>query len=146
MADALTTRLMNPQQARNAFAEAWDTAKAMLIAGNRMVLVLREEKRSLDQNAHFHALCSDIAKSGIAWAGKPRKASEWKALLVSGHAVATKAEVEMVPGLENEFVNLRESTAQMGVKRAASLIEYTHAFMAENGVPIQAGKQWEGWE
>jgi hypothetical protein len=39
-----------------------------------------------------------------------------------------------VPGLEGEFVNLRESTALMSIKRGASLIEYTQAFAAEHGV------------
>lgn len=93
--------------------------------------------RSLDQNAKFHALCTDIAASGMKWAGKARNADEWKVLLVSGHTKATTGEVEFVPGLEGEFVNIRESTARMGVKRAASLIEYTLAFCATHGIEIK---------
>ena len=62
--------------------------------------------------------------------GKPRSAAQWKVLLVSGHAVATKNEAEIVPGLEGEFVNLRESTALMSVKRSSSLIEYATAYLA----------------
>jgi hypothetical protein len=38
----------------------------------------------------------------------------------------------MVPGLEGEFVNLRESTAQMGIKRMISLIEYSQAYLDAN--------------
>ena len=34
----------------------------------------------------------------------------------------------MVPGLEGEFVNLRESTALMSKARGSSLIEYSRAF------------------
>ena len=79
-------------------------------------------KRSLDQNAKFHALCSDLA--GMQWAGKPRDAEQWKVLLVSGHAVATKRTADVVLGLEGEFVNLRESTARMSKERSSSLIEY----------------------
>ena len=42
----------------------------------------------------------------------------------------------MVPGLESEFVNVRESSAHMSIARMTSLIEYIHAWMAENaGVP-----------
>jgi hypothetical protein len=93
-------------------------------------------KRNSDQNAKFHALCSDIAKSGFRWAGKPRTDAEWKVLLVSGHAAATKEGFDMVPGLENEYVNLRESTALMSKSRSASLIEYTLAFCANNEIPI----------
>ena len=64
--------------------------------------------------------------------GKRRTADEWKVLLVSGHSVATKRGAEIVPGLEGEFVNLRESTASMDKARGSSLIEYTMAFMANH--------------
>ncbi len=90
--------------------------------------------RSLDQNAKFHAICTDIANSPMTWAGKRRSAEEWKVLLVSGHTKATEGEVEFVPGLEGEFVNIRESTARMSVRRAASLITYALAFCDTNGV------------
>lgn len=93
-------------------------------------------KRTSDQNAKFHALCSDIAKSKLPWAGKPRSATQWKVLLVSGHATLTKEGSDMVPGLEGEFINIRESTALMSIARGSSLIEYTLAFCAEHGVPI----------
>lgn len=93
-------------------------------------------KRTGEQNAKFHALCGDIAASGLEWCGKPRSLAQWKVLLVSGHAMATKEGSEMVPGLEGEFVNLRESTAAMSKKRGASLIEYTLAFCAMHGVLV----------
>ncbi|MDR1647868.1 MAG: recombination protein NinB, partial [Zoogloeaceae bacterium] len=93
--------------------------------------------RNLDQNAKFHAICSDLARSGLVWAWKKRNAQEWKLLLVSGHAKATNAPVDFVPGLEGEFVNLRESTAAMSTKRMASLIEYSLAFCALKGVELR---------
>lgn len=96
-----------------------------------------EPKRTLDQNAMFHAICSDIARHGMEWAGKKRSANEWKVLLVSAHTKATDSEVEIVPGLEGEFVNIRESTARMGVKRATSLIEYALAWCAEHGIELR---------
>ncbi len=92
--------------------------------------------RSLDQNAKFHAICTDIAKSHMTWAGKRRDADEWKVLLVSGHTKATAGEVEFVPGLEGEFVNVRESTSRMSVARAASLITYAIAFCDTNGIHL----------
>ena len=95
-------------------------------------------KRTDGQNERFHAICGDIAKSGLAWAGRPRTAAQWKVLLVSGHATATKEGSEMVPGIEGEFVNIRESTAQMSVRRGASLIEYATAFALNNGVRLMA--------
>ena len=97
-------------------------------------VVVEPPKRNLEQNAKFHAMCSDLADSPLAWMGKRRTAAQWKVLLVSGHAVATKEGAEVVPGLEGEFVNIRESTAAMSKKRGSSLIEYTLAFMAQNCV------------
>lgn len=92
-------------------------------------VTLAERGRNLEQNAKFHAQCTELAKSGREWMGKRRTASEWKVLLVSGHAVATQQGAEMVPGLEGEFVNLRESTAAMSRSRISSLIEYAQAFL-----------------
>lgn len=99
-------------------------------------VTVAEPSRSLEQNAKFHAICSDIAKSKAVWYGKPRTANEWKVLLVSGHAVATNQGSEIVPGIEGEFVNIRESTAAMSRVRGASLIEYALSFMAIHGVEV----------
>lgn len=83
----------------------------------------------------FHGLCEALSNSNVEFAGRRLKASEWKVLLISGHSVATQEGYsEIVTGLEGELVNIRESSAQMSKKRCASLIEYTLAFCAENGV------------
>lgn len=99
-------------------------------------VTIGESTRTLAQNAKFHELCTDVSKSGAKWAGKTRDAAAWKVLFVSGHSIATGQGAEMVPGLENEFVNLRESTARMSKSRASSLIEYVIAWCAENNVRI----------
>ena len=103
---------------------------AVAEAPERFTVKVEPPKRSDDQNRKFHAICGDLA--GLPWAGKPRSAAEWKVLLVSGHAVATKEGAEVVPGLEGEFINIRESTAAMSKKRGASLIEYAQAFAAQH--------------
>jgi len=99
------------------------------------VVTIAEPTRNLDQSAKFHAICGDIAKQK-PFAGQMRKPEQWKVLLVSGHAVATKQGSEMVPGIEGEWCNLRESTAQMSTKRMASLIEYVNAYCAENAIML----------
>lgn len=111
-------------------------AEFCMIAPDGWIARFSENTRTLDQNAKFHAICGDIAKSGIKFAGKKRTDTQWKVLLVSGHSVATNESAEIIPGLENEFVNIRESTALMSVKRGASLIEYSLAWCATNGVRI----------
>lgn len=119
--------MAHPEARRRAVA-------AVVEAPEGWVVKVEPPKRNGEQNAKFHALCSDLAKSRLPWAGKPRSAAAWKVLLISGHAAATKEGAEMVPGLEGEFVNIRESSALMSVKRASSLIEYAVAFSAMNGV------------
>ena len=109
-------------------------AQAVAEAPEGWSVTIAPPKRNGEQNAKLHAICSDLAKSGVKWAGKRRNATEWKCLLVSGHAVATKEAAEVIPGLEGEFLNIRESTALMSVKRASSLIEYAVAFAAMHEV------------
>ena len=108
--------------------------EAVQTAPDGMVVRISEPNRNVEQNDKFHAICTDLAKSDLQWMGKRRTKEEWKVLLVSGHAVATKQGADMVPGLEGEFVNLRESTASMGIRRMSSLIEYANAFLAAHEV------------
>jgi hypothetical protein len=136
--DRMTLNLFNPQQGYQELLRAWGLIKSMLFAGHRLVLEVRPATRSLDQNAKFHAICGDLAKSGLPWAGKTRNAKQWKVLLVSGHATATEEGSEIVPGLEGEFVNIRESTALMSVRRSSSLIEYAISFCVMNNVKLSA--------
>lgn len=110
---------------------------AILNAPDGYSVVIAERKRSGLQNNMFHALCEDIAKSGMKWAGKERNAADWKALLVSAHSVATGEGGEVIPGIEGEFVAIRESTSRMRVSRATSLIEYVMAFCALNEIELK---------
>lgn len=121
--------LVHAQARRNAVQFVQDAPEGWEV-------VVKEPTRNADQNAKFHAMCGDIARSGLEWAGKRRTADQWKVLLVSGHATATKEGSEMVPGIEGEFVNVRESTALMSVRRSSSLIEYTLAFCAMRNVRL----------
>jgi hypothetical protein len=128
---------------RQTFILVHETARrralaAVSTAPDGFVTIVCEPTRNGEQNAKFHALCGDLAKSGLQWMGKPRTLEQWKVLLVSGHAVATKEGAEVVPGIEGEFVNIRESTALMSKKRSASLIEYTLAFCAMRDVEVMA--------
>ena len=137
-----TLYLADPQSAAVILHRLADELKPWLMAGHRLIATVRPETRSTAQNAKFHAICSDIASSGFKWAGKPRTAAQWKVLLVSAHAIATQEGAEIIPGLESEFVNLRESTALMSVKRGSSLIEYAVAWCASNNVRLTA-REWE---
>jgi hypothetical protein len=89
--------------------------------------------RSLEQNAMLHAMFGELAKQG-RYIGRQLTAQQWKTLMISGHAMATGLGADVIPGVEGEFVNIRESSASMSVARMTSLIEYIHAWAAENNV------------
>jgi hypothetical protein len=101
------------------------------------VLILQERTRSLQANALLHHLFS-VAAREATFMGRRLTAAQWKVLFISGHAIASGIGADMIPGLEGEFVNIRESSAQMGVRRMNSLLEYVQAWMATNGIPLSA--------
>jgi hypothetical protein len=129
MAERQTFILINDHVRGNAMA-------AVRQALDGRIVTVEEPGRTTPQNKMFHAICGDIAKSGYLFGGKRRSAKVWKVLLISAHAAATDEGNEVVPGLEGEFVNIRESSALMSVRRAASLITYTLAFCDTNGIPL----------
>lgn len=102
------------------------------------VSIKRKQKRSIPQNSRLHAIITAASRSGLKFAGKERSPAEWKAIFVSGHAVATlnKRDCELVEGIEGEALQLRESTAQMSVERSTSLMEYIEAYMVSKGVVV----------
>ena len=98
-------------------------------------VVVDELTRSGEQNAKFHAMLSDVAKQK-KWMNRELTPIQWKTLFISAHATATNQRSDIVAGLENEYVNIRESSAQMSVARMNSLIEYVNAWCAMNDVKI----------
>ena len=98
-----------------------------------LVIKIQPMTRNLEQNNKLHAMLSDISKQ-CEFNGKKRDLDAWKLIMVSAHRIATGDKAEMAIGLEGEVINLRESTAQMSVKRMASLIEYVTAWGVQNGV------------
>lgn len=105
--------------------------------GSRAASAGTPRGRTDQQNRKFHALCADIAKSPMEWAGCRRTAEEWKNLMISGHAKATGRESEIVIGLEGEMVQIRESSARMSVARSASLIDYVTAWAISHGIRLR---------
>jgi len=108
------------------------------------VCTIKKATRREIQSEKFHAMCGDVARQ-CQYIGRQLTKDQWKVLFISGHAVATGIGADMVPGLEGEFTNIRESSAQMSIGRMASVIEYVSAYGAEHGVkwtePKRAGDE-----
>ena len=101
------------------------------------VVIVQDPTRTLEQNARLHAMLTDIARQA-KYMGKPRSVEVWKGIFVSGWAIATGQNPEIIPGLENEFIAIRESTATMSGKRLASVMEYIEAWAINEGVRFRA--------
>lgn len=127
------TRIITRQNKRDVMTLAWEVVGKLLEAHESICIEVREKHRTLEQNAKLHAMLSDIARQK-EFGGQKRTIEQWKMIFISGHKIATGGTAEMAVGLEGEVINLRESTAQMGVQRLASLISYIDAWAAENGV------------
>jgi len=111
-----------------------DYAKSIIDnSPNDHVCIVKKRTRSLDQSALMHALFADVARQH-PFNGKMLTPAQWKVLFISGHAIATGLGAEVVPGLEGEFCNIRESSAHMTVARMNSLIEYIYAYGADHDI------------
>ena len=126
-------RFITRDNRRDVMRLAYEVAGALLQASDKVVVEVREKNRTDEQNAKLHAMLGDIAKQKT-FNGQKLSIEQWKMIFVSGHRIATGGTAEMAIGLEGEVINLRESTARMGVHRLASLIEYIQAWAAGNGV------------
>lgn len=131
-----TWTLSEKAQARAAFNAAYERGMAHVLQGGRAVLELRPERRSDVQNARLHAMFSDIAKRHL-FNGRRLTLEQVKVMFISGHSIVTGNGADLVVGLEGEAVNIRESSARMSVARMASLIEYTAAWAANNGMELR---------
>jgi len=130
MAEALRAHLINPVQGHQAFGSAWMRAKALLMAGHRLTLELKEEGRSDSQNKLLHAMITEIAQSH-EWAGKKRDVETWKRLLVAAWTRARGESTEILPALDGHGVDVVfRRTSKMTKAEVNELIEFIEAWRA----------------
>lgn len=131
------TVILRVDNARDRMAHAWNIACKLLQFGKSVRVTIEEllPKRSVEQNALFHAICGDIAKQRM-WAGKYRDTEAWKRLLVDAWARhEQKVQAEIVPSLDGQsVVNLGIQTRKMRVGDMADLITFAQAYCAEHDV------------
>ena len=134
MSQKLTLPMWEPVQAHKAIANLiWPNLKAQLIAGRRMVLELREEKRSDAQNRRLWAMLTDISQQ-VDWYGKKLTPEDWKHIFSS-----SLRKLEVVPNLDGTgFVALGTSTSQMTKAEMSDMQALMEAFGVERGVRFSA--------
>lgn len=135
--------LYNAQQGHTAYAALWPQIKSHLMAGQPLVVEVKERTRSVEANAKLHACLGDIAKQ-IKWAGQTRDIDTWKRLLTAGWLRARGESVEILPAIDGHGVDVVfRRTSHLTVKECAELIEYVQAWGTEQGVRFTAPEWME---
>lgn len=133
MSERMTATLFNPQQGYQQLLTVWKLAKAMLTAGHRMVLELRPETRSTEQNSRLWAMLTEISQQ-VDWYGKKLTPDDWKHIFSS-----SLKKLEVVPNLDGTgFVALGLSTSKMTKAEMCDMQTLMEAFGAEHGVKFAA--------
>ena len=128
MAEALKAHLYSPTQARQPFEQAWMLAKSLLLAGHRLTLEVRPEKRSDAQNRRLWAMLGEISQQ-VDWYGQKLSPEEWKDVFS-----ASLKRQRVVPGLDGGFVICGQRTSKMTKAEMSEMQELMAAFGVERGV------------
>ena len=129
-------RCYEPAQAHKVLTSVvWPEVKAQTMAGRRMVVDVRPETRSLEQNARLWAMLADISKQ-VEWYGHRLTPDEWKDVFS-----ASLKRTKVVPGLDGGFVVCGQSTSKMTIAEMCELQELIEAFGAQKGVRFTAPEE-----
>lgn len=127
--------LRDPQQAHTILRTAWPEVKSALIAGHRLELEIKGERRSSEANAKLHAELAEIATT-VVWAGAKRDAEVWKRLLTAAWLRARGEGVELLPALDGHGVDVVfRRTSTLTRAEMAELIDYVVSWKAEHMQP-----------
>lgn len=133
-----TARLFNAQQGHSAFAALWREAKALLLAGHRLVVTIKPETRSLEQNALLHAALADVADQ-VEWAGQKRDVETWKRLMTAAWCRTKGEPVSILPAIDGNGIDIVfRRTSALTKAECSDLCEYVFAWGAERGVKFTA--------
>ena len=135
MSERLSLRWYSAQQAHQSMLGLWAWAKPLLMAGHRLVLVVKPETRSLAQNSRLWAMLTDISRQ-VDWYGNKLTPEEWKDVF----SAALKKQ-KVIPGLDGGFVVCGQRTSRMTRAEMSELQELMAAFGAERGVVFH--DEWE---
>lgn len=135
MSETLTLQLTNRQQAWNAMQTLLHPyLKEKLQAEKRLVMTVREETRSLEQNRLMWALLADLSEQ-VEWYGQHLSAEDWKNVIT-----ASLKKQRAVPGIDGGFVVLGQPTSKMTIAEMSEMIELIYAFGAQKNVVFTDGE------
>lgn len=126
-------KLYEEKQAHATMMAVWNIIKETLYSGKKVILEVKEETRSNEQNALIHALIGRIAKQA-EHAGSKWEPEDWKRLLL---AMWSKDMGKIVPSLDGEgVVQLGLQSRKLTKAEGAEFIEFIYAWAAQNGIDM----------
>lgn len=125
------------QQGVSQMRQLWSTMKEALDGGAALVVSVKLQSRSVEQNSMFHSIISQIAVQA-EHAGSKWDAESWKRLLVDAYFAEKGERVgRVVPNLTGDgIVQLGEQTRKFTKLQASEFTEFCMAWAAQNGVTI----------
>ena len=132
----ISVDLFNRQQAHAILkSTVYPYLAANLQDGKRLVMTVRQQTRSLEQNARLWAMLTDVSRQ-VDWYGRKLTPEDWKHVFS-----AALYQQDAVPGINGGFVVLGCSTSKMTIGEMAELQTLIEAFGAEKGVRFSAQNQ-----
>lgn len=141
--NTLTMRLFNQQQGYQALVTAFTHAKNWLAAGHRLILEIRPESKTRDQEKKYHAMIGDIAKQaqhiGASW-----EPEDWKRLLVDKFARETnRTHGKVIPNLDKTgVVEVGVQTRKFSRSDGSEFIDWLYAWGVDNGIKWEVAVPW----
>ncbi len=141
--EKINLKLWSPIQAAKELPAVWQWIKAMLIAGHRLVLEIRPESKTRDQEKKYHAMIGDVAEQaqhlGAKW-----EPEDWKRLLVDKFARETdRTPGKIIPNLDKTgVVEVGVLTRNFSRRDGSDFIEWLYAWGVENGIEWIDAHQW----
>lgn len=126
------------EQAQALMGNLWPKVKEALKSGKKLVLEIKAQSRSDEQNKKYHAIFSDIARQA-EHCGSKWDAEDWKRMLVWQYCKEKQIEAgKVVPSLDmTGIVQLGQQTRKFTKEQASEFVEFLLAWCANNGIELK---------
>ena len=130
-------QIHDSKQGVSQMRQLWSTMKEALDGGAALVVSVKLQSRSVEQNSMFHSIISQVSAQA-EHAGSKWDAESWKRLLVDAYFAEKGERVgRVVPNLTGDgIVQLGEQTRKFTKLQASEFTEFCMAWAAQNGVTI----------
>lgn len=136
MTDKAVFRCTDPAQTYKMLKERiWPHLKSYLMAGNCMVIEIRPESKTREQEKKYHSMIGKIAEQakhlGSSW-----EKEDWKRLLIDKFARETgRTHGKIIPNLDKTgVVEVGIQSRKFSKSDGSEFIEWLNAWGAENGI------------